>query len=112
MKVWFCTLLALAATQTRAEMWPLLQGEALTAALSGQTLAYEDAIQTFYASGRTRYTARQESWGYWRADSQYYCSQWPPTEEWTCYTARISPDGAELRFIDPGGHVSTGTFTK
>ena len=93
-----------------AEPWTRLDGEALTALLSERILDYDAAWQRFHASGRTLYNARSESWGYWRAEGDRYCSQWPPRAEWACYSMEVSSDGASVRFLGDGGDVSIGRF--
>ncbi len=41
--------------------------------------------------------------GLWDARGDHYCSQWPPTENWSCYD--MTGDGTQLTFIAAGGKV-------
>lgn len=102
-------LLLLLATPALAHGWTPLTGEEIRAALSGRALVYgENARQEFYASGRTLYEAPQPSWGRWSVRGDQYCSQWPPSDLWTCYG--MARHGDELRFIDASGEISDGTY--
>ncbi len=65
----------------------------------------EDTRQRFYESGRTLYNDGRDSWGYWRVDGDRYCSQWPPSESWTCYDMRAWEEGSQVWvvWIGPNG---------
>lgn len=83
--------------------------EVIRTALEGRTLQYENATQEFRASGRTLYTyGGQDSWGYWRVEGDQYCSQWPPSDLWACYSIAIS--GETIRFIGEGDDVTVGIY--
>ena len=101
-------LLAAFPARLLAEGWEPLSGEDIRDALTGRTLEYANARQDFRASGRTLYTAGQESWGYWRIEGNQYCSQWPPSDLWACY--RVERDGAQVRFIGAGGDITEGRY--
>jgi hypothetical protein len=90
-----------------ADFIPLDDAE-MTAALTDQALVYPDAVQTFYASGRTLYDAGRPSWGYWRVEAGQYCSQWPPSDLWACYD--MARDGDVFRFIAEDGSVTDGAL--
>ncbi|MEL6583180.1 MAG: hypothetical protein AAFQ36_05055 [Pseudomonadota bacterium] len=86
-----------------------LPGPAITAALSERALTYEGgARQVFYASGRTLYDAGAPSWGYWRVEGGFYCSQWPPADGWDCYS--VSEIAGGLRFTDTRGNAVDGVY--
>lgn len=93
-----------------AEDWRAMDGAEIAAALTDQTLIYENATQRFYASGRTLYDAGQDSWGYWAVRGDQYCSQWPPGDQWDCYDMAAMDDG--VRFIGADGSVADGTFAQ
>ena len=85
-----------------------LSGAEISAALTDQTLIYEQARQVFYISGQTLYETSRPSWGRWQVRGDQYCSQWPPTDTWSCYD--MARDGATLRFIAADGSVTDGTY--
>ncbi|MEM6564247.1 MAG: hypothetical protein AAF665_07370 [Pseudomonadota bacterium] len=91
-----------------AEVWQDLNGAQIAEALTGRTLQYQGAWQDFRASGRTLYNAGQDSWGYWNVRGDQYCSQWPPSDLWACYT--MARKGDFLRFIDSSGSVMDGKY--
>jgi len=85
-----------------AQDWSVQSGAQIEALLSGQRLVYQNATQEFYASGRTMYDAGRESWGSWRVQGDKYCSQWPPSEQWTCYGISLSGNTVRFRRQWPG----------
>lgn len=91
-----------------AQTWQPLNGPAIRTALEGRTLVYASAWQDFRASGRTLYNAGADSWGYWRVEGNTYCSQWPPSDLWACYS--VAQRGTDIRFTGPGGDTSIGRF--
>ncbi len=93
-----------------ADDWQAMSGAEITAALTDQSLTYDDATQIFYASGRTLYNAGQDSWGYWAVRDDQYCSQWPPGDQWDCYD--MAARDRVVRFIGQDGSFSDGTFVK
>ena len=69
----------------------------LTGLLSGNSMqgiwAGRHYLQHFASDGSTRYLeqGRAVSEGRWRIDEQgRYCSAWPPSEQWTCYSVLVS----------------------
>ena len=90
--------------------WRPLDAREIANALTGATLEYESAWQDFRASGKTLYNAGADSWGYWRAQDDQYCSQWPPRDLWDCYDVALNED--KVRFKSAYGDVSYGTFRK
>lgn len=101
-------VLSLAAGPAASDDWRPLDGRAIAAALSGATLVYPTARQTFYASGRTLYDAGEESWGFWSVEDDRYCSQWPPSDRWTCYVISEDAETGAIRFDGGQGSVSVG----
>jgi len=60
--------------------------------------------QTFASDGETYYeevNGFRPAFGRWRAQNDAYCSQWPPSDIWTCY--KVSTDGDRITFIPPKG---------
>ena len=92
-----------------AQGWQKLAGADLRTALEGRALVYDSgAWQEFRSSGRTLYTAGEDSWGSWRIQEDQYCSQWPPSDLWACYDLYV--DDARLRFIGTSGDITDGTY--
>ena len=91
-----------------ADTWTPLASDEITQALTGARVTYGTAWQEFRASGRTLYNAGQDSWGYWEARDDAYCSQWPPADGWACY--KVERAGNRLRFIGDSGDVTEGAF--
>ncbi|MGB3147931.1 MAG: hypothetical protein WBA91_09280 [Paracoccaceae bacterium] len=93
------------------EVWQALSGDAATEALSGRSLVYPNGIQqTFFFDGRTTYDSGHLETGRWRIDGAQYCSQWPPSDIWTCYGLERSADGTSVRFTAPGGEITIGKY--
>ena len=106
-------LLALSATPAFGqEVWVIMDGAEITTRLTGKTLNYAGASQTFYASGKTLYDAGRPSWGNWRVVDDQYCSQWPPGEAWDCYAMDRNAAGDTLRFIDAEGRPFVGRLVE
>ena len=101
-------LLALWPMLGHAEEWRALDGSAIKAALEGRSLNYGDASQNFETGGLTVYFADEPSTGAWRVEGQQFCSQWPPSDSWTCYDVEGKEDA--LRFIGADGSVTQGTY--
>lgn len=100
---------SLAVSQVCAAEWRVLTGDEVQAALEGRRLVYGDgAWQEFSASGRTLYHAGHDSWGYWGVRDGKYCSSWPPSDLWACYT--LESDGQAVRFSGEGGDIATGRY--
>ncbi|HHB81049.1 MAG TPA: hypothetical protein ENK83_04790 [Aliiroseovarius sp.] len=85
-----------------------MSGHEIRAALTDQSPSYGAARQVFYTSGQTLYEDKRPSWGRWRVTGDQYCSQWPPSELWSCYD--MARNGATLRFIAADGSTSDGTY--
>jgi len=98
----------LAVSASSAEDWRQLGDVQILSALSGRTLVYDGAIQTFLPSGRTSYDAGRLTWGYWRVEQGKYCSQWPPSDNWACYEVESGTD--HIRFVGPDGSSTEGSY--
>ncbi|MEM8592188.1 MAG: hypothetical protein AAGF13_06640 [Pseudomonadota bacterium] len=92
---------------SRAHAAEVLTGAQIVEVLSGTTLIYENgAVQTFYASGKTVYRFGEPSWGSWGTRGDQYCSTWPPSGSWECYTLRVHEPIFE--FIGEAGDITIG----
>ncbi len=60
-------------------------------------------VQQFFSkSGSTLYTENgSPSQGLWEVRGDQYCSQWPPSETWSCYD--VLADGNAMSFVSPDG---------
>ena len=94
----------------RAEGWTALDAKGISEALTGRKLQYETATQDFRASGKTLYTTGQDSWGNWSIRGNQYCSQWPPSSDWTCYDMYLSDDARRIRFVGVPDDVTDGRY--
>ncbi|WP_044007572.1 hypothetical protein [Jannaschia sp. CCS1] len=92
----------------RADGLIALDDAGITAALTERTVTYDNgATQHFFASGRTRYTHAEPTWGSWRVENDQYCSLWPPAPTWDCYA--VQADGAgRITFVDQWGNATSG----
>jgi hypothetical protein len=104
----FALMMALMAGPVAADGWHPLSGSEIRAALEGRKVHYARAWQDFRASGRTLYHAGQDSWGYWRIQSDQYCSQWPPSDLWACYG--LERQGDRLRFVGEGDDIIEAVY--
>jgi len=98
----FCALPAM------AEEWVAMSGDEIQDALTDRRLAYANAWQEFRASGRTLYNAGEDSWGYWAVQGNQYCSLWPPSDLWACYT--MDRQGQKLRFVGQHGDITEAIY--
>ena len=90
--------------------WERISGPDIVGALTEKTLVYDGATQHFYASGRTLYNAGRDSWGYWEARGDQYCSKWPPGDLWACY--KVERDGDQVRFVAVDGSSTVGRYAE
>ncbi|MFT7595479.1 MAG: hypothetical protein ACI8R4_002808 [Paracoccaceae bacterium] len=105
----FAWVLAIWSGVVTAQDWQVLSGDAIRAALDARRVDYDSgAWQEFRASGRTLYNAGADSWGYWRFQGDFYCSQWPPSDLWACYSVEVAGDA--LGFIGASGEVTAAMF--
>ncbi|MBT8457453.1 MAG: hypothetical protein HKO95_06095 [Rhodobacteraceae bacterium] len=104
-------VLGLMALPAAGEEWRPLTSDEIAEVLTERTVLYEDiGDQTFFASGRTLYRVVRDSWGWWEARDNQYCSLWPPQEEWACFSVNLSADGTRVQFVGENDDISEGTF--
>ncbi|SEW03596.1 hypothetical protein SAMN04488515_0755 [Cognatiyoonia koreensis] len=108
----FIAMLTLMAGPVAAEDWsPLITDDAIYGALAGRTLIYDAYTrQQFGADGSTQYITERFSEGRWAARDGQYCSQWPPSDGWTCYYIELNESA--VKFISPDRTESVGTYRK
>jgi hypothetical protein len=86
-----------------------LTGPQIAQALTARVLGYDNgARQDFKADGRTLYQTDKTEWGRWRVQGDQYCSQWPPSDRWSCYG--VTRDGPQIGFVAGDGSVVTGRY--
>src|SRR5690242_17926616 len=104
-------ILALSATPSLAERKQLVGAE-ISAALNDRAVEGIGAPawrQTFEADGSTIYTSdRGADQGRWQVRGDQYCSQWPPSEGWSCYDLVI--DGELIIFVGGSGTEHPARF--
>ncbi|MCF6443390.1 hypothetical protein [Nereida sp. MMG025] len=89
--------------------WQTFTGDEIKYMLNDRQLTYTTGgAQVFYSSGRTLFNAGQESWGTWEVRGDQYCSQWPPGDQWDCYTIQGDFESGGVRFIAPDGSYTEG----
>jgi hypothetical protein len=93
-----------------AQSWEQIVGDDILAVLSGAEVRYIGARQTFDADGATFYEDGRPSYGRWRVLGDQYCSQWPPSDLWSCYDVTVN--GTGIRFIASDQSVTEGTLHK
>ena len=94
-----------------ADDWRILDGPAITLALSSRALSYEDgSSQNFFADGATSYKNGTTSLGRWQVLGDEYCSQWPPSDRWACYAVKAEAAGLDLRFVAADGSSTQGRY--
>lgn len=102
-------MLMLVAQPALAEDWSKLTGDQITTALTARVLQYEDgARQQFNFDGSTLYETPAPSIGAWRVEGDQYCSQWPPSDRWSCYDVALN--GLGVRFTSGDGSAATGRY--
>ena len=107
----FGPTVALGPTTATAEDWQTLDAPAITLALTARVVADEGgATQRFNEDASTVYTTTHPNTGAWRVERNQYCSQWPPSDRWSCYDVALSADGLDLRFTAGDGSVSVGRY--
>ena len=94
------------------EGWTTLDGAAISEALSGRALVYDDgARQEFLPGGATPFVAGESrSEGRWRVEGDRYCSVWPPSDRWVCSGVGRSADGQGIRFVADDGSIAEGRY--
>ena len=104
-------LVLVAGSAMAGDGWTRLKGAEVTAALAARSVLYADgASQDFRADGGTTYTKDRPTLGQWRVQGDNYCSVWPPSDRWVCYSVERSADGLSVRFIAADGGATTGRY--
>jgi len=94
-----------------ADWVPLTSDDQITAALAGRVLIHDAySAQRFEATGETLHVTDRAAAGLWEARDGRYCSNWPPSETWTCYDLAL--DGNRLRFSALGLAPSIATYAE
>ncbi len=100
------------ASPALAEQWQALTGAEIAEALTGRELEYENgARQSFRDGGTTTYgdgTATSD--GRWRVEGDSYCSNWPPTDSWSCYELQRDSESGRLRFFGASENMAVGRY--
>jgi hypothetical protein len=83
-----------------------LTGAEITTTLSDQTLVGANPAdkieQIFQKSGLTLYTTNgAQSLGTWKVEANKYCSVWPPSQFWACYTVVL--EDRTITFVSASG---------
>lgn len=106
-------LVALTLPALASEERPL-SGPEITEILTGAEVIGEGTRQEFHGSGRTLYFDGRPSAGYWRVQGDQYCSQWPPSDAWTCYDMRSWEEGERVwvTWISPSGKRFDGYLNR
>jgi hypothetical protein len=103
--------MVLLATPAMAEGWVALTGDQIARALAARMVAYEGGeMQQFNADGTTHYESPDISHGQWGVQGDEYCSQWPPSDRWSCYGVEVEAAGLDIRFIAGDGSIATGRY--
>jgi hypothetical protein len=102
-------MLLLGAAPAMADDWAALTGDQIKTALTARVLVYADgARQQFNADGTTPYESPEISHGQWRVTGDQYCSQWPPSDRWSCYD--VAQNGFDIRFVAGDGSAVVGRY--
>lgn len=93
-------VLAAQAAETR------LDGAAIQALLADHSFAGDDggrhSEQIFQAAGATYYSVEgAQSQGRWTVRGDRFCSQWPPSDGWSCYEVMV--EGPSVIFVSASG---------
>jgi len=79
----------------------IVQGPEIISLLANQTVNGDSFEQSFgdptgHDNASTTYwEGKNASFGRWRIEGDEYCSQWPPSEFWTCYKVATYVAGAK-----------------
>jgi hypothetical protein len=99
-------LLAICMAASAAAAERRLTGSGISETLAGHVFAGDDGgrktEQIFHKGGATFYSVNgSQSQGRWEVRGDRYCSQWPPSEIWSCYD--VLEDGAAVTFLAASG---------
>lgn len=74
----------------------------------------EATRQVFSDTGSTTHSNRgRDSFGRWRVQDDQYCSQWPPSGNWTCYDVILVEGAPEtIIWIDALGGQTRNEFER
>ncbi len=83
-----------------------LDGAAIATVLTDHVFAGGDGSrkteQIFQRNGATYYSVDgAQSQGLWAVRGHQYCSQWPPSDNWSCYD--VLQDGLAIAFLSASG---------
>jgi hypothetical protein len=85
-----------------------LDGTALRDLFNDITLTSKEngrVIEQVFQSGGVTFTVdihtNVQSQGFWRLEGDKYCSQWPPSEHWSCYDVLENDQG--VVFVSSNG---------
>jgi len=107
----FALIFAVFPVAVMAEEFKALDSDEILTALTGRTLIYEDgATQHFEDTMLTQYISDRPSSGHWAVREDQYCSLWPPSDLWACYD--VQQNGDIIRFVDAGGGLTDGVYSK
>jgi len=97
-----------------AEEWrQLVDDEEISRALIDKEVVYANqgnSSQSFSANGDTTFVEGRPSLGQWQARGMQYCSQWPPSNAWTCYDVFLDSSESTIRFRGTDGVNWDGTY--
>ena len=96
----------------KAETWFPIDGASISKALTDSHIIYDNGHrQSFYSDGTTEYSSGSApEQGLWRIEGDFYCSQWPPQDDWDCYTVSLSDQPRRVLFTGTGGDRYFGKF--
>jgi hypothetical protein len=77
----------------------LLSDISLTSVENGRVI--EQVFQKGGATFTVDIESQAQSRGFWRIEGDKYCSQWPPSEHWSCYDVFGTDDG--VVFVSSNG---------
>jgi len=106
-KLFLTAILVLVASNTLAQQVSLTSDEIVRYLSDREIEGNQNGMvwrQTFSADGRTSYeevNGSRPSAGRWKAQNDEYCSQWPPSDIWSCYKMTAEED--RLTFIPRTG---------
>ena len=92
-----------------------LTGKAILETLTDATVEGKNWTQTFDKGGATTYVAAgKTSTGRWDVRADQYCSQWPPSDQWSCYdvTSDIADGVITISWISADGSRESGRLKK
>ena len=106
LKIIVAVVFSLLSLASLAKAERLLTGSEVLLLLSDATLISnkegKNIKQIFQKGGMTLYIENgAQSQGLWKIDGDKYCSQWPPSEIWSCFA--MTRDGSTIIFNSANG---------